>query len=230
MQKKIGKTIKRYLFDPVLDLFFPPLCCICDCYLPPDHKTICENCWSEIPEFDGIFDQSLRNKSFNDLFILFQFEEKIRQLIHLLKYKHHLTLALYFAREAKKRFPVFNNGNYDEIVPVPLYKTRKRERGYNQSEEIAKALAHIFKIPVKSEHLLRIRSTSSQTKMSEKEREINVRNAFSCPVHLKDTNILLVDDVITTGSTIEACVKALLSAGAKNVDVFAIAHPSINQK
>ena len=87
MQKKIGKTIKRYLFDPVLDLFFPPLCCICDCYLPPDHKTICENCWSEIPEFDGIFDQSLRNKSFNDLFILFQFEEKIRQLIHLLKQK-----------------------------------------------------------------------------------------------------------------------------------------------
>ena len=139
-------------------------------------------------------------------------------------------MAQYFAREAKIRFPVFNNANYDEIVPVPLYKTRKRERGYNQSEEIAKALSHIFQIPVKSEHLLRTRSTLSQTKMSEKEREQNVRNAFSCPVRLTDSNILLVDDVITTGSTIEACVKALLSAGAKKVDVFAIAHPSINQK
>jgi len=135
-------------------------------------------------------------------------------------------LAQYFAREAKQRFPVFKNRYYHQIVPVPLYKTRKRERGYNQSEEIAKALAKIIHIPVKSEHLLRIRSTLSQTKMSEKEREKNVRKAFSCPVILTGKNILLVDDVITTGSTIEACVKALKSAGAKVVDVFTIAHPS----
>lgn len=226
MQNTIGKYFKRQIFDPIVDVFFPPICYICDCYLHPGHKIICENCWSEIPAFDGKLDQSLSNRSFDNLFILFEFEDKVRQLIHLLKYKRHLTLAQYFALEAKLRFSVLKNRYYNEIIPVPLYKTRKRERGYNQSEEIANAMAKIFQIPVKSEHLLRIRPTSSQTKMSKEERERNVRKAFYCPVKLPGTNILLVDDVITTGSTVEACIKVLKSAGADEVDVFTIAHPS----
>jgi ComF family protein len=117
--------------------------------------------------------------------------------------------------------------SYNEIIPVPLYKTRSRERGYNQSEAIANAMAKIFNLPVKNEHLLRIRPTSSQTKMSKEEREKNVKNVFHSPKKLHGRRILLIDDVITTGSTTEACLKTLKGAGANSVDVFVIAHPQL---
>ena len=146
MQNVIYKFVKRQIFDPFIDLIFPPICYICNGYLSQDRKIICVTCWSEIPEFDGKLDQSLRTRSFDSLFILFEFEDKIRQLIHLLKYKRHLSLARYFAEEAKLRFSVLNCRSHDEIVPVPLYRTRKRERGYNQSEEIAIEMANIFQI------------------------------------------------------------------------------------
>ena len=227
MQNQVSKLIKKQFFDPVIDLLFPPVCYICDANLPEDRKIICTKCWSEIPPFNGSIDKSLRSRSFDNILILFEFEVKIRQLIHLLKYKHHLTLADYFAAEATLRFSMLREHVYTEIIPVPLYITRMRERGYNQSEEIAKALAKTMQIPVKSEHLLRIRPTSTQTKMDKEEREKNVKNAFFCPSKLYPNNILLVDDVITTGSTIEACVTVLKEAGANIVDVFEIAHPPL---
>ena len=225
MHNVIYNFVKRQIFDPFIDLIFPPICYICNGYLSQDRKIICVTCWSEIPEFDGKLDQSLRTRSFDSLFILFEFEDKIRQLIHLLKYKRHLTLGSYFAFEAKIKFPNLIKHSFSEIIPVPLYKTRRRERGYNQSEAIAVAMAKIFNIPVKSEHLLRIRPTSSQTKMTREEREKNVKNAFYCPLDLAGRNILLVDDVITTGSTIEVCVNILKKAGANKVGVFVVAHP-----
>jgi len=225
MKFKTGKYLKRLSVDPIIDVFFPPICYICDGYLSSGRKIICHNCWSEIPIFDGKPDKSLRTRSFDSLFILFEFEDKIRQLIHLLKYKRHLTLGKYFAIEAKNNFPKLTNHSFNEIIPVPLYKSRRRERGYNQSEVIAMAMAKIFSLPVKSEHLLRIRPTSSQTKMTKEEREKNVKDAFYCPVELRGSNILLVDDVITTGSTIEACLNTLKKAGANEVGVFVVAHP-----
>lgn len=212
-----------------MNTLFPPICYICDYYLPPNKEIICENCWNEIPSFKGPLDNSLSRRSYDNLYILFEYQETIRDLIHLLKYKRHLTLASYFAQEAIFKFNLTSQSIYTQIIPVPLFKTRKRERGYNQSEEIAKALAESLNIPVKSEHLLRIRSTSTQTKMSREERESNVREAFYCPQKLTGHSILLVDDVITTGSTIEACTNTLKVSGANIVDVFVIAHPLENE-
>jgi len=228
MKNIIVNYILGQVINPIIDVFFPPICYSCDCYLTPGYKIICKQCWSEIPEFGGNLDQSLKIRSFDKLFILFEFEDKIRQLIHLLKYKQHLTLAKYFASEAALRFSMLKKRYYHEIIPVPLHKTKKRERGYNQSEAIADAMSKIFQIPVNNEHLLRIRHTSSQTKMSKAEREKNVIEAFYCPIKLPERNILLIDDVITTGSTAEVCVKTLKEAGANIVDVFVIAHPMEN--
>ena len=218
-------SLQKHFFDPLIDVLFPPLCYICYSLLPPHQKIICQDCWEKIPLFKGNLDNSLKDRLFDNLFILFEFEETIRLLIHLLKYKHHLTLAQYFARETTKCFPFFHNRLYTAIVPVPLYKTRKRERGYNQSEELSKALGQLYHIPVNTELLLRMRYTASQTRMSRVEREKNVKNAFYCPHKIQETRILLVDDVITTGSTMEACIKVLKKAGNTEVDVFAIAHP-----
>jgi ComF family protein len=221
----IRTFLSRQLINPVVDVFFPPICYICESSLLPDQKIICQDCWLKIPEFKGQIDQSLSKRSFDRLFILFEFDETIRRLIHLLKYKRHLTLASYFAIKASTRFELCHQSPYDEIIPVPLHRTRKRERGYNQSEEIAIELGRIMNIPVKSEHLMRIRFTSTQTKMSREEREKNVCNAFQCQQDLNGYCILLVDDVITTGNTIDVCVKTLRKAGAKKVDVLVIAHP-----
>ena len=90
---------------------------------------------------------------------------------------------------------------------------------------MSKALGQLYHIPVNTELLLRMRYTASQTRMSRVEREKNVKNAFYCPHKIQETRILLVDDVITTGSTMEACIKVLKKAGNTEVDVFAIAHP-----
>jgi ComF family protein len=229
MRIMIGTFLKRYFYDTWVDVLFPPLCYICDCYLSTGKKIICQKCWEEIPIFDGSLDQSLRKRSFDKLFILFEFQDTIRQLIHLLKYKRHLTLAKYFAFAAINRFNSFKDRSYDAIIPVPLHKVKKRERGYNQSEEIANAVSECIKVPVKTEQLVRIRPTSTQTRMSKEEREMNVGQAFHCPEKLKDINILLIDDVITTGSTIEACVKILKQSGANLVDILVIAHPLINE-
>jgi competence protein ComFC len=218
-------SLQRHFIDPLIDVLFPPLCYICYSLLPPHRKIICQVCWEKIPPFKGNLDNSLKDRSFNNLFILFEFEETIRLLIHLLKYKRHLTLAQYFARATAQCFPLFRARLYTAIVPVPLYKTRKRERGYNQSEELSKALGQLYHIPVDTELLLRMRYTASQTRMSREEREKNVKNAFYCPHKTQIQRILLVDDVITTGSTIEACIQALKNAGTNEVDVLAIAHP-----
>jgi ComF family protein len=229
MPLNLSLFLKKQFFDPLVDVFFPPICYICDCYLPPGREIICQKCWDEIPAFNSQLDFSLSKRPFDRLFILFEFQDTIRQLIHLLKYKRHLTLASLFAEEANIRFSLSTDSQYDEIVPVPLYKTRERARGYNQSEEIANALNKIINVSVKSEHLVRIRPTSTQTRMSREERELNVSEAFYCPQKLTNRSILLVDDVITTGSTTEACVKVLKKAGVKNVDVFVIAHPLENE-
>jgi ComF family protein len=225
MKAKATTVLKKSFIDSVIDVFFPPICHICDELLPDGRRIICIHCWQKISIFDAKPDKSLQRCSFDKLYVLFNFDETIRLLIHFIKYKRYLTLARYFANEAERQFPEIKNQSYDAIVPVPLYKTRQRERGYNQSEEIAKALGDIFNIPVKSELLLRKRNTASQTKMSREERERNVKGAFESIPGVCEGRILLVDDVVTTGSTTEACIQALKSAGADLVDIFTIAHP-----
>ncbi len=225
MKLSIIEILRDYLLTPLTDVLYPPLCHYCDQLLPENRRIICQACWEQIPPFQGKLDKSLQTRSFDNIYILFEYEEIIQMLIHLLKYNRYLSLTHYFAQESILRYPQLRNRGYDAIIPVPLYKTRKRERGYNQSEEISLALSSRLQIPVKNELLLQQRYTLSQTTMSKKEREVNIRDAFICPVPIPEELILLVDDVITTGSTTEACLTCLKNAGVKQVDVFTIAHP-----
>jgi ComF family protein len=223
-------VLNAYCVLPIKDIFFPPICTICEQIITTEYEIVCPDCWQKIPRFSGTLDDSPKKQSFNKIYIIFEFDESVRLLIHLLKYKRYLTLAHLFAREVKDYFRHCFSELPDIIIPVPLFKSRKRERGYNQSEVFSNALGKILNIPVKTELLLRIRYTASQTKMSKEEREKNIRNAFICRELITDLQILLVDDVVTTGSTIEACIKVLQKSGAKKVDVLAIAHPSIRSE
>lgn len=115
--------------------------------------------------------------------------------------------------------------NIDLIIPVPLHKKRQRQRGYNQSEFIAQGISQVLKIPFSSKYLLRKTATDSQTKKGRYLRFQNMSTVFevSNPETLKDMHILLVDDVSTTGATLEACGQELLKCGIKKLSLATIA-------
>jgi len=149
----------------------------------------------------------------------------VRDLIHSLKY-HHATWAVgplgELGREALRDTRL--DPAYDAFVPVPLHPLRRRARGYNQSELIARALAAPTKTRVLPA-LSRVRNTSTQTHFDRKERMQNLRGAFLLRKNagVSGMHLLLIDDVLTTGSTLDECARVLLAAGAAKVDALAVA-------
>jgi ComF family protein len=137
----------------------------------------------------------------------------MREAIHFLKYHNHQAVAALLAKllaEAYRRYALTIN----LIIPVPLHKSRLKERGYNQSELLARQLGYLLDLQVNSAILRRIRKTEAQVSLSRLERPANVADAFECNHHLSGQHVLLIDDVCTTGSTLDACAKALKARGA----------------
>jgi ComF family protein len=119
--------------------------------------------------------------------------------------------------------------DYDAIFSVPMHKKKQRERSYNQSSVLARFMGAYLNKPVLENQLKRVRNTPSQTNLSKPMRKKNVENAFKVTGLIEGKKILLVDDVITTGSTANECTKELMKSGAEIVDVFAISNPVITQ-
>jgi ComF family protein len=144
-------------------------------------------------------------------------DNPIRLAIHFLKYRNHKAVAAILAAilaEAYQRYQLAAN----IIIPVPLHPSRLHERGYNQSELLARAMAVILKLPVNSQALQRTRQTKSQMTLGVNERHQNVAGAFICAnSDLSGQKILLIDDVCTTGSTLDACAQALKKSGVAAV-------------
>jgi ComF family protein len=151
---------------------------------------------------------------------------RIRKLIHLLKYKGKKEIGISLGRLYGSRLAEsdFLEG-IDFMLTVPLHPSRLRKRGYNQSDYIARGLSEMTHVPVISNVLVRSVSTSSQTKRGRYERWENVSGLFAVknPEKITGKHLLLVDDVITTGSTMEACVNALHEAAEVTVSVVALA-------
>jgi competence protein ComFC len=147
----------------------------------------------------------------------------MREAIHSFKYRYMRALAVPLGEMlvdfwAENRLPV------DVLVPVPLHRRRVRERGYNQSRLLAEHLGHSVGVPVVCDALRRTRYTVSQTHLSADERRQNVAGAFFCAnLSLQDKRALLIDDVCTTGSTLEACSVALRAGGARSVWALTLA-------
>jgi len=150
----------------------------------------------------------------------------VRDLVHRFKFHRQPELAYELAHEAALDF--LQSDFFEEvdvIIPVPLHRRRFRWRGYNQSEYIARALSDVLKVPMDTEHLWRIRNNPQQAVMHGEERRENVRGVFAVthPEELYRKHILLVDDVVTTGSTLLACMEALEVCRGCRISVFGLA-------
>jgi ComF family protein len=221
-------SLIQSVYTGFTDLLFPPVCWLCDSLLPESSSVVCCSCFSQLEcylaESDEFDDPDFL---FENLYILFEFNAELRTLIHLFKYQGCSNLAGHFAREAERKLRQQDHPEYDFIIAVPLHQARLRERGYNQSALIAKQLADLTGIPAGNHILQRTRHTKTQTRFNRQERIKNMQGAFICSCKLNGKKILLIDDVITTGSTVNECSHALYQSGVSSVDVLALANPRL---
>lgn len=206
-----GGRLQQWL-EAALDLVFPPRCAGCgrvDTYW-------CDRCAREIdqlpllgavPAIDGLTGSAATAVH----------EGKLQEAVQALKYDNARPLAAVLARRLDSCLRHMN-WTIDMIVPVPLHTARLRERGYNQSQLLGEHVAQLQSIPCTSSALRRWRSTASQVGLSGDQRRANVSDAFRAESQaIHDKSILLIDDVTTTGATLQACALALLEAGARAV-------------
>jgi ComF family protein len=160
-------------------------------------------------------------------FMYFTSGSSVQHSLHLLKYKGRKEIGIYFGRkmgEHLKQSQRFQN--CEIIIPLPLFADREKKRGYNQAAMIAVGIARQLEIPVIYDAIIRTKKTATQTHKSRIERWENTRSTFKIRDHQKilGKHILLVDDVVTTGASLEACALALLSVPGTTVSIACLAH------
>jgi len=222
------------LFAEIFDFFLPRICPACNTKLSVDEKVVCYSCLSKIKiateetlkfEYDRKFKGQNIISGFTSLYI-FEKDKELQQIIHSLKYNQKFLAGKFLGEKlGETNSYKISSWDIDCIVPIPLHHLKKTERGYNQSFYIAKGLSKSLNIQISKYFLKRKKFTQSQTTMDLIEREENMKEAFVAKKtsKLKGLNILLVDDVITTGSTIKECGKTLLNANADKVYAASIA-------
>jgi ComF family protein len=217
----VPQTVKAFTHS-LIHLFYPRLCEGCNKPLLAAEQVLCISCALELPETG--FAQIEGNEAelrfagrvpFAHATSLAYFtgDGLLQHLLHGLKYKNHKETGTYLGRRLGKALLKTQwASSVDLIIPVPLHKAKKASRGYNQSMLIAEGISEILKIPAGDDRLLRVRQTVSQTNKSRADRVKNMEEAFRVKNKgsLTGKHILLCDDVLTTGATLEACALALL--------------------
>ncbi|MFT4221838.1 ComF family protein [Dysgonomonas sp.] len=224
----------KNIFHSFLGLFFPDLCVVCRDRLIDAEQHICTDCLLLLPKTnfhlqpDNRLEQLFAGRIPFERAAAFAYFIKggsLQQIIHELKYKQNPDIGYFMGKLSGDNIKGSDFiSSVDLLVPVPLHPKRQRERGYNQSLKICEGLSAITGIPVNTETLVRTVNNPSQTKNSRFDRWTNVEDIFSLAD--RDTfgnkHILLVDDVITTGSTIESCAKEILKSDESKISIFAI--------
>jgi competence protein ComFC len=236
-------------FMRVLDMVYPPRCALCgsglrhgrslctecDAGLPRLVEPFCQSCGETFP---GIIDRSFSCPNCSGLSFAFDFarpatvrDERTLELVHRLKYNRELHLADELGRLAAGAFddPRLGRALTESwpLVPVPLHRRHRRHRHFNQAAEIAEALSRFTGLPL-LHGLRRMRNTETQTALSRRERMANLRGAFEVSrrgrhwIEAAPQGAVLIDDVLTTGSTVNECAKTLRRAGFRRVSVVTV--------
>ncbi|MCF6364950.1 MAG: ComF family protein [Bacteroidales bacterium] len=219
-------------------LFFPKNCEACNTNLIKGETTLCTDCLYEIPKtnFHQQEDNPLNRLfygitkiKYSTAFYFFKKGSKFQILIHKLKYNEQKELGVELGRMAGREIKNSLFEDIDIIIPVPLHPAKKRLRGYNQSEMICKGLSEILEKESLTNVLVRHIYTQTQTKKNIEERRKNVNSAFKVinSELIQEKHILLVDDVITTGSTLVACANELLKTKNVIVSILAVAFADV---
>lgn len=217
-------------------LFYPKLCAICEHQLLENEYIVCTICRHDLPLtnitnykdnaiVDSFYGKVLIEKAFSLLF--YRKESSTKKLIQELKYKNNENVGIFFGDwlgELLKTNKEFNTIDY--IIPVPLHKKKLKQRGYNQLTKFGEQLSFHLSIPFVPNKLIRISSTKTQTLKSRFERFSNLETKFvvTDQSFFNNKHILLIDDVITTGATLEACVREIKKSENAKVSILTMAY------
>ena len=204
---------------------FPQVCSICGKLNKEGLCIKCRNILEKLAIFQ-ITKENLQERYFQELISIFPYEGMVRQL--LLAYKFHEKSYIYvcFVNFILKNEKIFEKlQSYDTIIPVPISKKRMKERGYNQSLLIAKNLSKELNISLQVNCLLKTRNIIEQSKLNKEQRKDNIQNVYELKNGeiLNNKRILLIDDIYTTGSTVNECSKILQQAKPEKIDVLVVA-------
>lgn len=231
-------------YNQILPILYPRHCPICGQILPYGIY-ICKKCVPKLPyvkepvclacgkpvispEQEYCYDCRIFPKSFRAGLALFIYNEKTRPAMAAFKYMNRRVLSQFFTREicARHKNNILN-WKPDLLVPVPIHKNKRRLRGYNQAELLVKDLSVLLRIPCQGNLLLRTEDTAPQKHLRPQARLNNLQNAFTVNPTFRDqlaglTTVLLIDDIYTTGATMEICTRILHAAGVKHVFIYSV--------
>ncbi len=224
------------LFEDFITLIYPRYCFACQDGLIKGEEIICTTCIHELPRTQFHFEKEnpVYNRLFGRLpiqfasaFLHFTKGGRVQQLMHAFKYNNRPEIGRIIGRvygEDLRKTGL--NEQIEAILPVPLHPTKLRRRGYNQSEEFGNGLAESLQVRCVSDAIIRITKTDTQTKKTKLKRWENVKEVFRVerPSEVEGKRLLLVDDVITTGATLEACGQVLMEAGCSEISVAGLAY------
>ncbi len=232
------KTIKTSLYD-FLGLFYPELCVACHTHLYQQEKVLCSRCLYELPRthFHKVPANPVEQTFWGRVpiergtaFFFFKKGSKYQKLLHQLKYHNRTDVGIELGRLLASDFKAEQAFNeFDFIIPVPLHPKKQYKRGYNQSELIGRGIAEVLNVPVKTNYLYRKIFTETQTQKSRYERWENVEDVFGVhhPEKLEGKHILLIDDVLTTGATLEGCAQVLHKNAKLKISIATLAYANI---
>lgn len=223
----------RDTFGSIANHLMPGSCLLCAADAAND--LLCPACATDLPQHPGIhcpqcgIETALGERcgaclksppAFTRTIATFRYEFPVDRLIQALKYEHRLPLATWFGNRLSQLIAAHE---HDLLMPLPLHPSRLQLRGFNQSLEIARIISQQHGIPLNTSSLTRTRATPPQATLPLKERAKNVRGAFECTSDLSGQRILLVDDVMTTGSTLRECARIIKLHGAREISLAVIA-------